>query len=63
MPADGVLAIDLACLRGSLRMSLPADRATVVAPAFHPAVCAGPEGPQAIPFLAAPVPTSPGGVR
>ena len=59
MPADGVLDIDLACLR----MSLPADRATAVAPAFHPAVCAVPEGPQAIRFVAAEVPMPAGGVR
>jgi hypothetical protein len=33
MPADGVLDIDLACRRGSVRISLPADLATIVAPA------------------------------
>jgi lactate racemase len=37
MPADGVLDIDLAYGRGNLRISLPADRTTVVAPAYHPA--------------------------
>ena len=55
MPADGVMDIDLACLRGSLRMPLPADRATAVAPAFHAAVCPVPEAPQAVPFAAAQV--------
>ena len=38
MPADGLLDIDLAYGRQGLRISLPADRTTVVAPAYHPAV-------------------------
>jgi hypothetical protein len=59
MPADGVL--DMACLRGSLRISLLAGRATVVALARHPAVCVA-DGPQTIPFVAAQVPMPPGGV-
>jgi hypothetical protein len=63
MPADVVLDIDLACLRGSLRMSLPADRAAAVAPVFHAAVCPVQEGPQARPFVAAQVPMQAGGVR
>jgi hypothetical protein len=63
MPADGVMDIDLACLRGSLRMSLPADRATAVAPPLHVAVCPVPEAPQAVPFAAAQVPRPAGGVR
>ena len=37
MPADGLLDIDLAYGRQGLRISLPADRTTVVAPAYHPA--------------------------
>ena len=37
MPADGLLDIDLAYGRQGLRISLPADRTTVVAPAHHPA--------------------------
>jgi hypothetical protein len=63
MPADDVLDIDLTCLRGSLRVSLPADRATAVAPAFHTAVCAVPDGPRAIRFVAAQVAMSAGGMR
>ena len=35
MPADGLLDIDLAYGRQGLRISLPADRTTVVAPAYH----------------------------
>jgi hypothetical protein len=61
MPADGVLDIDLACRRGSVRISLPADLATIVALACHPAVCV--VGPQAIPFATAVVPMPAGGVR
>src|ERR1700735_1422229 len=38
MPADGLLDIDLAYGRQGLRISLPADVTTVVAPAYHPAV-------------------------
>src|SRR3984957_16998578 len=38
MPADGLLDIDLAYGRQGLRISLPADATTVVAPAYHPAV-------------------------
>jgi len=53
MPADGVLHIGLAWLRGSLGMSRAAGRATVVVPAFRAAVCAVPEGPQAVRFAAA----------
>jgi hypothetical protein len=63
MPADGVLDIDLACLRGSLRMLLPADRATAIAPVLHAVVCAVPDDRQAIPFAAAQVPMPAGGVR
>ena len=37
MPADSLLDIDLAYGRRGLRISLPADRTTVVAPAHHPA--------------------------
>jgi nickel-dependent lactate racemase len=37
MPADGLLDIGLAYGRRGLRISLPADRTTVVAPAYHPA--------------------------
>ena len=37
MPADGLLDIDLAYGRRRLRISLPADQTTVVAPAHHPA--------------------------
>ncbi len=37
MPADRLLDIDLAYGRGDLRISLPADRTTVVTPAYHPA--------------------------
>ena len=37
MPADGLLDIGLAYGRRGLRISLPADRTTVVAPAHHPA--------------------------
>jgi lactate racemase len=37
MPADGLLDINLAYGRRGLRISLPADRTTVVAPAYHPA--------------------------
>ena len=37
MPADGLLDIDLAYGRQGLRISLPASRTTVVAPAYHPA--------------------------
>jgi len=65
MPADGVLDFDLDCLRVSLRMSLPADGATAVAPAIAAVsvVRAAPEGPQAIPFACAQVPMPAGGVR
>ena len=37
MPADGLLDIDLAYGRQGLSISLPAERTTVVAPAYHPA--------------------------
>jgi hypothetical protein len=37
MPADGVLEINLAYARGSLRISLPAYWTTAVAPAYHSA--------------------------
>ncbi len=37
MPADSLLDIDLAYGRRGLRISLPADRTTVVAPVHHPA--------------------------
>jgi hypothetical protein len=63
MPADGVLDIDLACLRGSLRISQPADRTTTGAPACHPVVCVAPEGPQTSPFMTGAVPMPAGGVR
>jgi hypothetical protein len=55
MPADGVLDIDLAYRPGSRCISLPADRTTVLAPAYYPA--------QTALFVAARVPISAGGVR
>jgi len=63
MPADGVLDIDLACLRGGLSVWLATHRPTVFALACHPAVCMVPDGPQAIPFVAWQVPMSARGVR
>jgi hypothetical protein len=63
MPADGVLDIDLACWRGSLRISLTADRTTIVARACRPSMCVAPEGLRTKPIACAAVPTSAGGVR
>ena len=63
MPADGVLDIDPACRQRSLRISLPADRTTIVAHVCHPAVCLVPGGPQTSPIVAAQVPMLAGGVR
>jgi len=63
MPADGVLDIDVAYRRGSVRISLPADRTTIVAPARHPAVRVVPEDPQTSPSLTAEVLMPAGGVR
>ena len=63
MPADGVLDIDLACRRGSLRISQPADQTTIAAAACHPAVCLVPGGPQTIAFVTAEVPMSADGVK
>ena len=63
MPADGVIDIDLACRRGSLRNSQPADLTMIVAAACHPAVCVVPGGPRTIPIACAEVPMSADGVK
>jgi hypothetical protein len=63
MPADGVLDIDLACGRGSLRISPVANLTTIAAPACRPSMCVAPEGLRSNPIACAAVPTSAGGVR
>ena len=63
MPANGVLDIDVAHLRESRCISLPAYRVTIVAPVDHPAVCVLAKGSQTIPFPTAEVPMPAGGVR
>ena len=63
MPADGVLDIDLACGRGSLRISLTANLTTIAASACRPAMFAAPDGLRTNPIACAAVPTSAGGVR
>ena len=45
MPADGLLDVDLAYGRQGLRISLPADRTTVVSPRT---IAAAPDGPAAL---------------